>query len=102
MLYAQGCQYNGEPIIVSEFGGIKYQKDTGSEGWGYTTAESDEDFISRYQAVVTALLESPNVQGFVYTQLCDVELEINGLMTYDREFKVDPAIIRHINKPSEK
>ena len=102
MLYAQGCQYHGEPIIVSEFGGIKYQKDTGSEGWGYTTAESDEDFISRYQAVVTALLESPNVQGFVYTQLCDVELEINGLMTYDREFKVDPAIIRHINKPTEK
>ena len=102
LLYAQGCQYNGEPIIVSEFGGIKYQKGTGSEGWGYTTAESDEDFISRYQAVVTALLESPHVQGFVYTQLCDVELEINGLMTYDREFKIDPAIIRHINKPSEK
>lgn len=100
-LYAQGSEYHGEPIIVSEFGGIKYKKDADSDGWGYTTAGSDEDFIAKYRAVVTALLESPHVQGFVYTQLCDVEQEINGLMTYDRHFKVDPAVIRQINRPLE-
>ena len=101
LLYATGSQYHGEPIIVSEFGGIAYQKDADA-GWGYTAATSDEDFVQRYSAVVTALLESPNVQGFVYTQLCDVEQEINGLMTYDREFKVDPMAIRQINRQFEK
>ena len=44
-----------------------------------------------------AIMESPLIQGFCYTQICDVEQEGNGLMTYDREFKVDPALIRQIN-----
>mgnify|MGYP005774516119 FL=1 len=35
--------------------------------------------------------------GFCYTQLYDVEQEVNGLMTYDRKFKFDPEIIRRIN-----
>lgn len=96
-LYAQGNSYGGEPIIVSEFGGISYQKTEDVKGWGYTAANSDEDFLKRYQNVVGALLESPHIQGFVYTQICDVEQETNGLMTYDREFKVDPEIIRRIN-----
>lgn len=96
-LYAQGNCYGGEPIIVSEFGGISYQKTEDVKGWGYTAANSDEDFLKRYQNVVSALLESPHIQGFVYTQICDVEQETNGLMTYDREFKVDPEIIRRIN-----
>lgn len=96
-LYAQGSSYGGEPIIVSEFGGISYQKTKEVNGWGYTAANSDEDFLKRYQSVVGALLESPHVQGFVYTQLCDVEQETNGLLTYGREFKVDPEIIRRIN-----
>lgn len=96
-LYAQGSQYHGEPIIVSEFGGISYQKTADTNGWGYTAASSDEDFAKRYEAVVAALLESPHVQGFVYTQLCDVEQETNGLMTYGREFKISPEIIYRIN-----
>ena len=35
--------------------------------------------------------------GFCYTQLYDVEQEVNGLMTYDRKFKFDPEIFRKIN-----
>ena len=35
--------------------------------------------------------------GFCYTQLYDVEQETNGLMTYQREFKFPPEIIRKIN-----
>ena len=37
------------------------------------------------------------MMGFCYTQLYDVEQEVNGLMTYDRKFKFDPEIIRRIN-----
>ena len=96
-LFARGYEYHGEPIMVTEFGGISFCKD-GTEGWGYTAAESEEDFLKRYRDVVEPLLASENVQGFVYTQLTDVEQEINGLMTYDREFKVDPEKIREINR----
>ena len=97
-IYAQGNGYNAEPILVSEFGGIAYDVNSKEDNaWGYTTAASAEDFLKRYKAVVMAVMESPHVQGFCYTQICDVEQEVNGLMTYDREFKVDPALIRQIN-----
>ena len=35
--------------------------------------------------------------GFCYTQLYDVEQEVNGLLTYGREYKFDPKIIYEIN-----
>lgn len=102
LLYVPGFQYQEEPVFVSEFGGIAYQK-SNWEGWGYTAASSDDDFIERYYNVVSSLLESPLVQGFCYTQITDVEQEINGLLTYDRKPKVDLKLIRAINegkKPS--
>lgn len=40
---------------------------------------------------------SPVIQGFCYTQLTDVEQEINGLLTFDREPKVPLTEIRNIN-----
>ncbi len=96
-LYAgEGC-YRNEPVLVTEFGGISFQKDA-TEGWGYSTAVSEEDFVRRYRDVVQPLLESEYVQGFCYTQLTDVEQEINGLYTYDRKTKVDPELIRKINE----
>jgi hypothetical protein len=36
--------------------------------------------------------------GFCYTQLYDIEQEVNGLYTYDRKAKFDPALIRAINE----
>lgn len=96
-LFARGHHYEGQPVIVSEFGGIAYQKNADS-GWGYASADSDGEFEEKYREVVESLLDSPLVQGFVYTQLCDVEQEINGLLTYDREPKLPPEMIRAINQ----
>ncbi|MCL2323064.1 MAG: glycoside hydrolase family 2, partial [Oscillospiraceae bacterium] len=90
-------KYDNQPILITEFGGISYKKDD-QDGWGYTNAVSDEDFIRRYCDVVSALLESPLIQGFCYTQLTDVEQEINGLLTYQRKPKVDVNIIKAINE----
>ncbi|PTM57844.1 glycoside hydrolase family 2 protein [Desmospora activa] len=95
-LYIPGHTYQGEPIMVTEFGGIAYKK-SDWEGWGYSGATDDQDFAERYEAVVSALLESPLVQGFCYTQLTDVEQEINGLLTYDRQPKINLDVIRKIN-----
>ncbi len=96
-LYVPGFSYRVEPIMVSEFGGIAFQIDE-SQGWGYTSASDEQDFIERYYNVVSGLLESPLVQGFCYTQLTDVEQEINGLLTYNRIPKVDLNLIREINE----
>jgi beta-galactosidase/beta-glucuronidase len=95
-LYSPGHLHQGEPILMTEFGGIGYKKGA-QEGWGYTTARDDEDFARRYEAVISAMYESPLIQGYCYTQLTDVEQEINGLLTYDRQPKIDLEIIRRIN-----
>jgi len=96
-LYAEGWKYDNQPIMVTEFGGISYQK-TETKGWGYTSAASEEEFIKRYRDVIEPILESPHVQGFCYTQLTDVEQEINGLLTYEREEKVPKEMIKKINR----
>jgi len=44
-----------------------------------------------------ALLDNEYMMGFCYTQLYDVEQEVNGLMTYERKFKFDPKIFYEIN-----
>jgi hypothetical protein len=87
-------RYRGEPILISEFGGIAFSGEDG--GWGYTTVADPEEFLERYESLLTSLLKSPTVQGFCYTQLTDVEQEVNGLLTYDRNPKADPARIREI------
>jgi beta-galactosidase/beta-glucuronidase len=93
-IYVPAYRYRGEPILISEFGGIAFSGEDG--GWGYTTVADPEEFIERYDFLLTALPQSPTVQGFCYTQLTDVEQEVNGLLTYDRNPKADPARIRKI------
>jgi beta-galactosidase/beta-glucuronidase len=95
VLAVKGYPYAGQPIIVSEFGGIAYKKSEW-EGWGYSGAENDEDFEKRLAAVLRPMHQSGAVQGFCYTQLTDVEQEINGLLTYDRQPKLPLEKIRAI------
>jgi len=96
VIHLPGYPYEGAPILVTEYGGISF-KQSDWEGWGYTAAKDVEDFIELYKAVTEPLLHSSVVQGFCYTQLTDVEQEINGLLTYDRKPKVDLNIIKQIN-----
>lgn len=85
----------GLPVFVSEYGGIGWNPD--GKGWGYGTGpKTEEEFIARYKGLTDALLDNPNHMGFCYTQLTDVEQEINGLYYYDRRPKFDPEIIHAI------
>ncbi len=87
--------YGGQPVFVSEYGGIQWSN---GDGWGYGEApESEEEFLDRYRKLTETLLFNKDILGFCYTQLYDIEQEQNGLMTYDRKFKFDPEIIRKIN-----
>ena len=85
---------------MSEFGGIAF--DSADEGWGYSTVANAEELLERYGSLVSALLESDAVQGFCYTQLTDVEQEVNGLLTYERRAKADLAKIREITAQEER
>ncbi len=91
-------KYDGKlPVFVSEYGGIGWMPE-GKAGWGYGKGPAtEEEFIARYRGLTDALLDNEYILGFCYTQLYDVEQEKNGLMTYDRKFKFDPAIFREIN-----
>jgi beta-galactosidase/beta-glucuronidase len=93
-VYVSGYAYRGEPILITEFGGIAFSGDAG--GWGYSTVADADEFLGRYESLIEALLQSKPVQGFCYTQLTDVEQEVNGLLTYDRNPKASLQKIREI------
>lgn len=77
----------GIPYMVSEFGGIGWNIDG---GWGYGAGPKTlEEFYVRYDGLVRALLDNPDMFGFCYTQLTDIEQEQNGLYYYDRRPKFD-------------
>ncbi|MEJ7762949.1 MAG: sugar-binding domain-containing protein [Thermomicrobiales bacterium] len=84
------------PVMVTEFGGISYAPEVNEKWYGYGTARTPEAYLDRFAALVGALLASPAIAGFCYTQLTDTEQETNGLLTEDRVAKFDPDTIRSI------
>ncbi len=88
----------GLPVMISEYGGIFWDHDQSSSGWGYGAApKSREEFLQRYEDLTTVLLNNPKICGFCYTQLYDVEQEKNGLYTYDRREKFPKELISAVN-----
>ena len=100
---APGQRYNGSPILLWEFGGVGYVLPHDlplipENSWGYSGIETGgEAALARIRGLYEAIARIPQICGICYTQLYDVEQEINGLMTYDRRMKFDPAAIRAIN-----
>ncbi len=90
--------------VLGEYGGIgrKVEGHTWvpSKGWGYVEYDSEEKVTDTYVEYANKLL-SLIPRGFsaaVYTQTTDCEVELNGLMTYDREVvKLDEQRLREIN-----
>ncbi len=95
--------WKGEPVFMSEYGGIRIDLEAAKENdhekaWGYgNAATSFEEFYERYNGLTTALLDNPKMIGFCYTQLTDVEQELNGIYFYDRSEKFDSDILYKIN-----
>lgn len=90
--------------VLGEYGGIgrKIEGHTWvkDQGWGYVEYDSEEKVTDTYVEYANKLLELIP-QGFsaaVYTQTTDCEVELNGLMTYDRAVvKMNEERIREIN-----
>jgi beta-galactosidase/beta-glucuronidase len=96
---AFGFKYNGAPLLMTEFGGIAFRQEaTGAANeWGYSGVEpTREAFLKRLESLLKALRSNPVWAGYCYTQLTDVEQEINGLLTADRKPKADPELLKRI------
>ena len=95
--------WKGEPVFMSEYGGIRVElrdenAENTKEAWGYgNAARSLEEFYERYDGLTTALIDNPKMLGFCYTQLTDVEQELNGIYYYDRTEKFDAERLYKIN-----
>ena len=96
--FAKDYGYKGQPVIISEYGGIAFETDK-KENWGYGNQVKDESsFLKRFDSITKAIQDLPYVSGFCYTQLTDVEQEINGLYTPSREAKVTIEKIKETNE----
>jgi beta-galactosidase/beta-glucuronidase len=78
--------HSGQPIILSEFGGIAFSKDKDST-WGYSRADSAAAFARKYTQLLSAVRSLPMLAGFCYTQFTDTYQEANGLLHEDRSPK---------------
>ena len=94
-----------KPWLLTEFGG--YALKTPGHTWnertfGYRVYPSKEKLTAAYQKLFNKVIIPQIKTGLaatVYTQVTDVEDEINGLMTYDRQVaKIDPAVLQKINE----
>ena len=101
--HERGIQpYRGEPIFISEYGGIRWAPETDS-GWGYGNAPKTlEEYVERYCKLTDILITNPCIMGLCYTQLYDVEQEKNGLYYYDRTPKFDEATLARMRAAMEK
>mgnify|MGYP006281785341 CR=1 FL=1 len=95
-IMADNYQYQGQPIIFSEFGGIAFQN---NEGWGYgEQVKTEEELIKRMNSLMEIINESECFEGYCYTQLTDVEQEKNGLLDENRKFKIPIEKIIEFNQ----
>ncbi|WP_432841422.1 glycoside hydrolase family 2 protein [Dactylosporangium sp. CA-092794] len=94
-LLVGGAPDHGQPIMLTEFGGITYQPDTErDDSWGYTEAADGDDWIKRITALYDAIRASSFLAGSCYTQFTDTLQETNGLLTAARVPKMPIEDIR--------
>lgn len=90
-----GARDTGQPLMLTEFGGISYQPGAVREdGWGYTAATDADDWVARVAALYDGVRASSVLAGTCWTQLTDTMQETNGLLTADRQPKAPVAEIR--------
>ncbi|HUX51628.1 MAG TPA: glycoside hydrolase family 2 TIM barrel-domain containing protein [Spirochaetia bacterium] len=97
-LGVDGALIAGRPLMLSEFGGIGFAAEGEVKaGWGYEgVAEDAGAYLFRLRDLFSAVYAMTPQVGFCYTQLTDVEQEINGLLTPDRAPKLPVETIARI------
>ncbi len=87
ILTLDGHPHRGQPVMLTEFGGIAYacQHDPDTDkAWGYVRASEISELQKRYTALLHVVNKIDMFSGFCYTQLTDTFQEANGLLYADR------------------
>jgi beta-galactosidase/beta-glucuronidase len=103
-LFMRGSTYRGQPIVLTEVGGYLMepervpvdQRDVLYKFYG--SIRTHDELLAKYRDLIEGIASLPFVAGFCYTQLTDIEQEMNGLLTYDRRPKVDPEEIAQLHR----
>lgn len=97
VLTLDGYPHRGQPIVLTEFGGIafdtrpRHSSDISgetSEIWGYSVAEAADEFARKFHDLIEVVTHTALFSGYCYTQFADTFQEANGLLTADREPKI--------------
>jgi hypothetical protein len=96
-LTVEGHPHAGQPLVLSEFGGLSLDEAGG--GWGYSICATSDDLAERYQALLATVGELDVFTGFCYTQLADTYQEANGLVRADRTPKIPLDVIARATLP---
>lgn len=96
VLTLDGYPHRGQPIMLTECGGIAFPKcpQPGVDKvWGYLVAHTEDEFRRRYHALMEVVNTTALFSGFCYTQFADTFQEANGLLCADRTPKLPIEII---------
>lgn len=100
-------QYPNRVVVLGEFGGLGlpvpgHLWNAEMRNWGYRTYKSQNVLINQYADLIYNMVPMINrgLAAAIYTQTTDVEGEVNGLMTYDRDsIKISTHLMRILNTP---
>ena len=97
VLTLDGFPHRGQPIMLTEFGGIAFQQKAEpgvKQIWGYSRATNQEEFARIYEELLDTVIHTALFSGFCYTQFADTFQEANGLLNADRTPKIPIDQIR--------
>lgn len=103
-LFARGSKYRGQPVVLSEIGGFLFiPPDVPPEKRDvlyqfYDSFKSSDELLEKYRDLMRGISSLKFLAGFCYTQLTDIEQEINGLLTYDRKPKINPEEVAAMHR----
>lgn len=94
-IFGEGNLYKGQPVLLTEFGGMALESSKAEGAWGYNSAaKNNEEFYERLSNLMEGIFDT-EFQGYCYTQLTDVQQEVNGLLDPFHNLKFD---VKRLNK----
>ena len=107
-IYFRPCKLHGDGrrvLALTEFGGyaLRVEGHTWGKEFGYrkysAAADWQKDYVNLYEQQILPLIAHEGLSATVYTQLTDVEDELNGLLTYDRRVcKAEEVVVRALHE----
>ncbi|MBD3352554.1 MAG: glycoside hydrolase family 2 [Candidatus Lokiarchaeota archaeon] len=104
--FVGNASYQGQPVIITEWGGWGYykpdpdRKPSRTTAWGYggKLYHKFDEVLEKYKKYLMELSKRKEwIKGHCYTEFCDQYQEVNGMLTFNREPKTDLEKLKKIN-----